>query len=201
MTIFIIILTVIISLIGFSNSDFQRKLIFNPWYIKHEHQYWRFITHAFLHADYIHLAINMFVLYSFGRVLETAYGQLFGAKGYFYYILIYVGGILFSCVSGFGRYKDNVLYNSLGASGAVSAVVFASFMVYPQGSVYFFFIPIPIPNLIFGIAYLYYSYYMGKKRQGYIDHFAHFWGAVYGLVLGFILKPVIIISYLQHILS
>ncbi|MFA8450576.1 MAG: rhomboid family intramembrane serine protease [Bacteroidales bacterium] len=200
MTIIIIVITVIISLLGFSNNELRHKLLFNAWYIKHENQYWRFITHAFLHADFIHLIVNMYVLYSFGRVIESGYGYYFGHKAYFYYFLLYLGGILFSCVQDFAKQKDNALFNSLGASGAVSAVVFASILIYPQGSIRFFFIPIDIPNVIFGLIYLYYSYYMGKRGRGNINHFAHFWGAVFGVVYGFIIKPQVIISYLSNLL-
>jgi membrane associated rhomboid family serine protease len=166
------------------------RLKFNPWLIREKKQSWRFLTHAFVHAGWTHLLINMFVLYSFGRMVETGYVQIFGlGKGLLNYGLLYFGGILFATLLDYGRQKANPYYDAVGASGAVAAVVFASIILSPKSTLFIFPLPIPIPAFIFGILYLVYSAYMGKRGGDNIGHNAHFLGAVYGILLTIILEP------------
>ncbi len=193
MTLIIIGITVIISILSFSNQDLFNRLKFNPWLIKNKKESWRFLTHAFVHAGWMHLIINMFVLYSFGRMVELSYQQVFGpGKGLFNYGLLYFGGILFATLLDFGKQKNNPLYDAVGASGAVAAVVFASIILSPRSTLFIFPIPIPIPAFIFGVLYLIYSAYMGKRGMDNIGHNAHFLGAVYGILLTIILEPALI---------
>ncbi|MBU2651231.1 MAG: rhomboid family intramembrane serine protease [Bacteroidetes bacterium] len=195
----IIALTVLISIWGFNRRDIFDKLRFSPYSIKHNREGWRFFTYAFLHADWVHLFINMFVLYSFGDVVLAYFTYFFGIKGFLYFVLLYLGGILFSVVVDFGRNKDNAYYTAVGASGAVSAIVFASIMVYPTGSIYLFFIPIPIPSAVFGILYLVYSAYMARRGKDNIGHNAHFWGAIFGILFIVATRPVIVLEFIQKI--
>lgn len=201
MTIVIIVFTVIFSLAGFSNKVLFSKYSFKPYAIKNNQEWYRFFTYAFIHVDILHFVVNMFVLYSFGRVVEYSYKYLFGVKAYLFYLLLYVGGILFSVVFDFGKYKNNAYYSAVGASGAVSAIVFSSIIISPLDKIYIFFIPIGIPAFIFGIIYLIYSAYMAKNSKDNIGHNAHFWGAVFGIAFTLILKPNLFVNFLNQIIK
>ena len=199
MIIIIIAITTVISIISFGNRELMDKLKFNAWYVKHENQYWRLISYALVHADWIHLIINMYVFYSFGRIVEVLYKAHFGDIGTFYFIILYVGGAFFATMYDYAKQKDNALYNAVGASGAVAAVTFASIILYPQGRIYLFFLPIPIPSTIFGILYLIYSWQMAKRGRDNIGHYAHFWGAVFGIVFTVVLKPALALQFIYNI--
>lgn len=190
----IIAVTVIVSILAFSNRDIFRRLAFNAYDIKHFKNSYRFLSYALIHADWMHLLINMLVLYSFGRVVEEYYQLYFGMKGMLYYILLYIGGTALSTLPSYGKHKDDYSYTAVGASGAVSAVVFASIIFAPLSKIYLFPIPIGIPAIIFGVLYLIYSGYMGKKNVDNIGHDAHFWGAIFGFVFTILLKPTLIIN-------
>jgi len=199
LTFVIIAVTVIISVSAFGNIELLNRLKFNAYQIKHSNEKWRFFSYALVHSGWLHLIINMYVLYSFGGVVERFFSANFGAVGFLYYALLYIGGVLFSTLYDFGKYKDDVYYNAVGASGAVSAVVFSSILVYPAGSIFLFPIPFPLPSWVFGIAYLIYSAYMGKKGVDNIGHNAHFWGAIFGIVLTIILVPGVIPEFFSTI--
>ena len=147
----IIIITVLVSILSFNDHSLFERLKFNAFDIKHSKEGWRFFTYGFVHADWIHLLVNMFVFHSFANIVYTIYGYHFGFKAGFYFILLYVGGILFSTLWDFGKHKDNAFYSAVGASGAVSAVVFASILLYPQGEISLMFLPIPMPAAVFGL--------------------------------------------------
>jgi membrane associated rhomboid family serine protease len=196
-----IILTSLISIYAFYNQEVFDRLKFNPYAIRHHGQGWRFLTYGLVHADWIHLFINMFVLYSFGKAVTDAYHYYFDVKGYFFFILLYVGGIVFSVLFDYGKYKENAYYSAVGASGAVSAVLFASILLYPTGSVYLFPIPFPLPSVVFGILYLVYSAVMAKRGKGNVGHNAHFWGAVFGIVFTIALKPILALSFWNQVLG
>jgi membrane associated rhomboid family serine protease len=192
-TIIIVIVTVIVSLVAFNNHEIFRRLAFNAYDIKHFKNSYRFLSYALIHADWIHLLVNMMVLYSFGRIVEQYYAFYFGTKGMLYYLLLYVGGTALSTLPSYGKHKDDYSYTAVGASGAVSAVVFASIIFDPLSKIYIFLIPIGIPSIIFGVLYLIYSAYMGKKNIDNIGHDAHFWGAIFGFVFTIVLKPELIV--------
>ena len=182
MIILIIVLTAAISIMAFGNQELFHKLKFNAYYIRQDKEWYRFFTYALVHADYGHLIINMFVLWSFGDIVIQFFTADFGPMAPLKFMLLYVGGVLFSTLFDYYKNKDDIYYNAVGASGAVSAVVFSSIILFPMGKIYFFFIPIGIPSWIFGILYLFYSAYMGRRGDDNIGHFAHFWGAVFGVV-------------------
>ena len=198
-TIIIIAITAIVSILAFYNKELQGRLLFSPIMIAQHRQGYRFITHAFVHADWMHLVVNMFVLLSFGRAVEGAYGDLFGAKGWYFFLLLYFGGILLSSTPSYAKNKANKFYNAVGASGAVSAVLFASILISPLSGIRFIFIPFDIPAFIFGFIYLFYSAYMAKRGNDNIGHDAHFWGAVYGLLFTILLKPALGLAFLHQI--
>lgn len=190
MTYAIIILTVLVSIAAFNNEELFQRFRFNAWLIKEKKQNWRFFTYAVLHAGWMHLLVNMFVFFSFGRFVEQAFVQVFGmGQGLLYFALLYVGGVLFSTLYDYNQQKANPYYDAVGASGAVAAVLFSSILLAPVNSLFIFPIPFPVPAWLFGVLYLAYSAYMGKKGADNIGHNAHFFGAVFGLVFTIAIHP------------
>lgn len=143
----------------------------------------------------------MWVLFIFGMLTETYYNIFFEGRGKIFYLFLYLGGILFSTLPAMAKHKNNPSYNAVGASGAVSAVLFASILFRPMSEIYIMFIPIGIPAFIFGILYLIYEAYMGKRAKDNIAHDAHFWGALFGIVFTLSLKPEIAVDFLEQIFS
>lgn len=200
MTEIIIIITAVISIAAFYSQELMHRLIFNPYMISVRKQWYRFLTSGFIHADWIHLFINMLVLWSFGNVVEENYGVAFDEKGSFYYLLLYLGGIVISITPSYKRHMHNAGYNALGASGAVAAVLFAAILFRPLDKIYLYGV-FGLPGIVVGIAYLGYSYYMDKKGGDFINHDAHFWGAVYGVLFTVLLKPTIFLHFLDELTS
>jgi membrane associated rhomboid family serine protease len=198
-TVTIIILTAATSILAFGNPALFYKMKFNAYLIHHNRQWHRFMTYAFLHADWMHLMINMFVLWSFGSLVEQLFAMYFPRYAVLYFLLLYFGGVLFSTLPSFGKHKDNDTYNAVGASGAVSAILFSSIIMYPQGKIVFLLLPVPIPAYIFGVLYLVYSAYMSKRGHDNIGHDAHFWGAVFGIVFTLALNPGFVVSFFENL--
>ena len=200
MTIIIIIVTLIITMIAFYSDEVMSKMMLNPYQVYHKKEWYRMITHGFLHADWTHLIINMIVLYSFGSNVEAWLGKLKMA-GYIdsvaiTYSLLYFGGIIISSVITLFRHRNNRWYNSVGASGAVSAIIFTSIFFNPLDKLYFFAV-IPIPGIVFAILYLVYSSYMSRRSKDNINHDAHLLGAVYGFVFPLLIDFDLISHFLQ----
>jgi membrane associated rhomboid family serine protease len=185
MTIIIVALTTLISILAFSRHEMMIKLQFNPYQVYHRKQYYRILTHALLHADWVHLFINMFVLFSFGNAVEIYFGRLEGMGVLAYpklaYLLLYTGAVVVSSLTTLKKHKDDHWYNSVGASGGVSAVIFTSIFFAPWQNLLLYAI-IPVPGILFGVLYLVYSQYMSKRASDNINHDAHFIGAVFGLL-------------------
>ena len=197
---FIIGITVLISYLAFQNSDLMSKLQFNAAQIIHRKEYYRLISHAFIHANWSHLGVNMLVLFFFGRNIETYFDYYFGRSANAYFVLLYFGGILASNIWSLAKNRNNYYYNAVGASGAVSAVLFASIFFDPWNLLYFFAI-IPIPGIVFAIGYLFYSYYMSKKKNDNVAHDAHFLGAVFGFIFPILLKPSLFDKFIDNLFS
>jgi membrane associated rhomboid family serine protease len=157
-------------------------------------------TYGFLHANWDHLIVNMVVLFFFGQALENYFKYYFGAAAILYFILLYVSALVFSTLYDLYKHRDHYHYNAIGASGATSAIVFATIFFAPLDKIYLFFI-IPIPGIIFALLYLYYSYYMSKKNQDNIGHNAHFYGAIFGFVFPILIKPQLFSLFLHQILN
>jgi len=183
-TLIIIIITCLISITAFSNDKVFDDLIFYPPAIANQNQFYRFFTCGFIHADYAHLFFNMYSLYMFGGLVETQFNFVFGSNGKWLYLLMYLTSLFFCLLPTYNKNKNNYHYQSLGASGAVSAVVFAFIFLDPLQKLG----PIGlserfmIPGVVFGILYLVISSYLDKKGKGNINHSAHIWGALYGIV-------------------
>jgi len=195
----IIAITVLVSVLAWNQPELFAKLKFNPFLIRKEREYWRLGSYGLIHADWMHLGINMFVLWSFGSIVVQYFQMVFPGKAIFYYLILYIGGLLVANASAFGKHKDNPYYNAVGASGAVSAVLFSSIIFNPMGEIYLFLIPFGIPAFVFGILYLIYSVYMDKKANDNVGHDAHFWGGIFGLVFTIALKPDLFFHFINEI--
>lgn len=202
MTFFFIGITVLISIMAFNQPEVFSKLQLNPYQVYHRKEWYRLITHGFVHVDWMHLIVNMYVLYAFGQHVENLFSNLQDSGYLKYYQLwysgFYVSAIVMSSLLSVARHKDNYLYNSVGASGAVSAVLFFFIFFAPYSKLSLFFL-VPIPGILFGVAYLIYSQYMSRKGGDNINHDAHFIGAVYGFVFPLIIKFSLITYFIQEI--
>ncbi|MEN8928905.1 MAG: rhomboid family intramembrane serine protease [Flavobacteriales bacterium] len=192
-TLIIIIVTVAVSLYASENEDLKRQLLFNPYSVVHHNKYYKIITHAFIHADLLHLGINMYVLHSFGSYLEQLFVRMFGEIGLFYFVILYFGGISVATLPSIWKHKDNPHYNSLGASGAVSAVLFSFIVLNPMAELGLFAI-IPLNATLFGVLYIGYEMYQNKQGRTNIAHDAHLLGAVFGIIFTILLSPTNIIN-------
>jgi len=181
-TYLLLAVTIVISVIAMENNTLKRRLMLNPHDVVHYKKWYRTFTHAFIHADYMHLGFNMFVLYSFGEILELHFYANYGNRGYMLYLLLYLTGILFSSVISIQKHKDNPAYNALGASGAVSAVLFAMILIAPSMELGLLFIPIRLPAYIFGPLLLVLEYVLSKRGGTNIAHDAHIAGAIFGVI-------------------
>lgn len=189
-TIGLIVANVIFSFIGFSNAALVDKTIMWPYRVARENQYIRFITSGFLHADFVHLFFNMFTLFFFGRLLEI-YLNGYGLGGNISYLALYFLSLIASDISSYIKHKNDYDYRSLGASGAVSAVVFATIVFSPWSSIYIYG-ALKISAAVYAVLYILYCVYMGKKSGDNVNHDAHLWGSLFGLA--FIL---VLIAYMQ----
>jgi membrane associated rhomboid family serine protease len=181
-TLIIIIITVLISIFAFTSHKVMDDLIFYPSAITQKNQYYRFITYGFIHADISHLFFNMYAFYLFGGVCENSFINIFGNAGKTFYVLMYFLSLIACVIPDFLKYNRNPDYRSLGASGAVSAVVFAYILFNPMQGIGLLFIPVFIPGFLFGILFLVVSYFLGKKGGSRVNHSAHIWGAIFGVV-------------------
>ncbi len=196
-TLIIVIITCLVSIGGFSNQKIIDDLIFYPPSVARG-QYYRFFTHGLIHADVAHLAFNMIALYSFGEVLEKVvftHACYFGMRGPVFYVILYLGGLLFASIPDQIKYRNSYQFRSLGASGAVTAVIFGNVILLPKMGIGFPFIPnLSIPGYIYGVLYLGVSAYLDKRGGGHINHSAHLWGGLFGLAF-----TIIMVSVFGHV--
>ena len=202
LTLILIIFTCAISYQAFNDSAMRSKFVMHPASVNEFGQYYRFLTSGFLHGNWMHLGVNMYVLFAFGETLERYFLSEFGDLiGRVVFLLLYLGAIVFSSIPAYLKHKNNQYYSALGASGGVAAILFALLIVYPWSKLGFLFIPfIKFYFIVFGVAYLFYESYMGKKGNDNIGHDAHIAGAFFGLggifLISFILKPELISDYI-----
>ncbi len=195
----IIIFTSLFSYLAFQDVNLMNRFIMYPYAVKRNNEWWRFVSSGFLHADYMHLFFNMFVLYSFGLFLIQYFELLFDGLSIYYFLILYIGAIIVSDLSSYIKYHESPSYRSLGASGAVSAVLFAFILINPMSQVLVFFIP--MPGVLMGVIYLGYSWYMAKRGGDRINHDAHFYGAVFGFLFPILLKPELFMNLIEQIQS
>jgi membrane associated rhomboid family serine protease len=196
---FLMVLTIACSVYAISNRHFFYKARFLPLVMDKSSQWYRFISYALIHADYLHLAVNMFVLYSFGNFTEDVFGLAFEQKGKIYFFLMYALAAVTSVIPAYERHKRNAGYSAVGASGAVSAVVFSSILFNPNSGMGILFLPFFLPAWLFGLIYLIYSWYMAQKGDSLIGHDAHFFGALFGIGFTLLLRPELAFTFLQRI--
>ena len=197
-TIIIIAVTVLVSLLCFSGRPDVNSLMFNAYQVWHRKEWWRMLTSGLVHGGWGHLFFNMLTLYFFGTVVERYFAAAFGStNGIVLYVVLYVSAFAVASLWDLFKNRDNPNYNALGASGAVSAVLFASILFDPKMGIYIYLIPIPVPGYIFAPLYLLYCWYMARRGTDNIGHTAHFWGAVYGLAFPLICRP----DIFQHFLA
>lgn len=197
LSLLIIIITCIISITAFSRPGEIDKLSMWPYMVKEHKQYYRFITAGLVHADYMHLGFNMLTMWFFGKYIEIMFQQIFGGKLYF--LLFYVLALIISDIPSYIRHRNNYSYRSIGASGAVSAVVFAFILFQPWAKIIVFVIP--MPAILYGVLFLGYSVYMSRRGGDGINHDAHFWGAIFGVVFPLAIKHELAGYFMEQISS
>ncbi|MBO0359733.1 rhomboid family intramembrane serine protease [Hymenobacter sp. BT186] len=200
----LIALTAGISMYAWSNRELMEKWIFSPYLVARRNEWYRFLTSGFLHADFVHLGFNLFAFYSFSPAVLSEFAGTYGVRGGIAaFLLLYIGGIIVSDIPTYFRHRDDPGYRSLGASGGVSSVLFASILFYPVaaggGGIIIFPLPIPIQPFLFGFLYLAYSYYQGRRRGDNINHDAHFYGALFGVVVALVLVPQAGLAFISQV--
>lgn len=198
-TILLVVITTLISFYAYDNRTWFVRLSFRPYDIKrNKGEAFRFITHGFVHADFLHLLFNMFVLYSFGTILEQFFYEMYGAAGLYYFVLLYFGGILFGTLPAYAKHRDNVMYTSIGASGGTTGLVFAFIAIAPFQPLQTAFLP-GLPAIVFGILILAAEYFLSKRGNTNIAHDAHIYGALYGFAFTLLLDRDILYNFFTQI--
>ncbi len=197
----LVAITCVVSFLVMENQVTKSQLLFHPATVRREGEWYRFLTSGFIHADMLHLLINMFVLWSFGNALETGYFPVFLGEGStIKFLILYLGGIVVSSIPDYFRHRYNSTYAALGASGGVSAVVFGVIIFAPWQNLYLYGV-IAIPQIVAGVGYLWYSWVKDKQANDNIGHMAHFAGAVWGFVFTGLMNPYLFVSFVQQTLA
>ncbi|MBY5952767.1 rhomboid family intramembrane serine protease [Algoriphagus marincola] len=200
-TVIIIAITAISSFLAFSNLPLIERWMFTPYLIKRRKQWDRFVLSGFIHKDYIHLLFNMFTFYFFGRVVEQFLAFKYGSTtGGIIFILFYLLGIIIADIPTYLKHQDNSYYRALGASGGTAATVFASIIILPLADICLFGI-LCLPGFILGALFLIYSYTKGKQDSDGINHDAHLYGALFGIVFILIVSPESFGNFIDQILN
>ena len=197
-TLLIVALTVLVSWRAFNNRRLLDRLILWPPAIERNRQYERLLTHGFIHADWMHLLFNMITLFSFGGAVERVFVEWIGVAGY---VGFYLSAIVVAILPTYLRHRRDAGYRSLGASGGVSAVLFAFILFDPWSTLIIFPIPVPIPAILFAVLYVGYSIWMDRRGGGNVNHSAHLWGAAYGVLFTLLLEPRVFTHFTQTLLQ
>jgi len=195
-TLAILLVTVLVSWQAFGNRRLLERLLLWPPAIDRHRQYDRLVTHGFVHADWQHLLFNMITLYFFGRHVERMFAPYLGTLGF---VLFYLSAIVVAILPTYLRHRHDPHYRSLGASGAVSAVLFAFILVQPWSLIFVFFIP--VPAIVYAVLYVGYSIWMDRHGGDNVNHSAHLWGAGYGVLFTVIMEPRVVGTFLARLLS
>lgn len=195
LTIALVAVTVAVSWLAFNSPRLLDRLLLWPPAIERRHQYDRLLTHGFVHADWQHLLFNMITLYFFGRAVEGVFTELIGRAGF---VLFYLSAILVAILPTYLRHRHDPRYRSLGASGAVSAVLFAYILMAPWSLIFVFFLP--VPAIVYAVFYVGYSIWMDRQGGDNVNHSAHLWGAGYGVLFTVMMEPRVIAIFLERLL-
>jgi len=188
--------TVLVSWMAFERPRLMDRLTLWPPAIARKHEYDRLVTYGFVHADWTHLLFNMMTLYFFGPLSERFYAATMGPLAY---PLFYLSAMVAAILPTYLRHRNDATYRSLGASGAVSAVLFTFVLLNPWATIYVFVLP--CPAIIFGVLYLGYSAWADRQGHGNINHAAHLWGAVYGMAFAIVAEPRLPAAFLDRLMS
>jgi len=183
-TLAILALTCVVSFLAFKRDRLLDELLLWPPAISRRHEYYRLVTYGLVHADFNHLLFNMITLFFFGRVMEGFYTAMLGPLGF---ALFYLGALVVSILPTFLKHRRDAGYRSLGASGAVSAVLFGFILLAPWSRIIVFVLP--LPAIVYAVLYTAYSIVMDRRGQGTTNHSAHLWGAAYGVVFTVLVNP------------
>jgi membrane associated rhomboid family serine protease len=195
----IIIITGITSFLAFSNQGLLDGLIFWPYRIWRNNEWYRLISCSFIHADMQHLLFNMLTFFFFGPYIENAFTIIFGSAGTILFITMYFGAVATADIYNLFKSRNDYAYRSLGASGGVSAIIFSYILFNPLGQIYLFFIPIGIPAALFGVLYLIYCAYSAKQGRDNIGHIAHFTGSVFGFIFPILFQPTLFKDFIYKL--
>lgn len=198
-TLVIIAVTVVVSLLALNNRTLFENLLFEPFVIHERRDLFRFLSHGFVHGSFMHLAVNMYVLWMFGSALEMAFGELTGHDPLVPYLVLYLGGIVLSSIPGYFKHRHDPSYRAVGASGATSAVVFSYILLHPDAKLMLIFLPVPMAAWIFGGLYLAYEWYMSKRGRDGIAHDAHYFGALFGIAFTALLGPEVVPHFFNSV--
>ncbi|HEX5306708.1 MAG TPA: rhomboid family intramembrane serine protease [Dyella sp.] len=190
-TLIILAVTCVVSFMALNNGKLMNDLLLWPPAIQRSREYYRLVTYGLVHADFGHLLFNMLTLFFFGRIMESFFTASLGSLGF---LLFYMGGLVVSILPTYLKNRNNAAYRSLGASGAVSAVLFAFVLLAPWSRIYVFVIP--LPAIIYAVLYTAYSIYMDKRGQDNVNHSAHLWGGAYGVAFTLLLEPRVLTHFL-----
>ncbi len=196
--IIIILLISVTSISGFSQPELVYRYQFNAWQIKNRKEYVRFISHGFFHGSWMHLLLNMFVLWSFSDAVLYYFSRTLPGNSNMLFLLFFFSAIVISSLYSYKKEQNNYNYNALGASGGVAAVVFASILYNPYGTILLYFIP--VPGIVLGVGYLVYSRIMAKRNMDNIGHDAHFFGALYGFTFPIALNPKLFLHFTHELI-
>jgi membrane associated rhomboid family serine protease len=198
-TLVIIAVTVVVSLLALNNRTLFENLLFEPFVIHERRDWFRFLSHGFVHGSFMHLAVNMYVLWMFGSAVEMAFGELTGHDPLVPYLVLYLGGIVLSSIPGYFKHRHDPSYRAVGASGATSAVVFSYILLHPDAKLMLIFLPVPMAAWIFGGLYLAYEWYMSKRGRDGIAHDAHYFGALFGIAFTALLGPEVVPHFFNSV--
>lgn len=196
LTFALIAVTVLVSWLAFERPALLNRLILWPPAIDRSKQYDRLLTHGFIHADWSHLLFNMITLYFFGRVIEREISALIGPIGF---LLFYLSAIVIAILPTYLRHRHDPHYRSLGASGAVSAVLFAYILLRPWAMIIVFVLP--MPAILYAVGYVAYSFWMDRRGGDNINHSAHLSGAIYGVLFMLFMEPRVGAIFVQRLLN
>lgn len=192
--------TALVSMAAWQRDSWMETMMMSPSRIAAHGEYWRFLTSGFIHADFTHLFFNLFSFYFFGTQLEYIFSVIFPGFGLWVFLVFYLLGIIVADLPTFFKQKNNHYFNSLGASGAVSATIFAGIMFFPTEKIYLFGI-VGIPGIIYAGLFTWYSIEMERRGRDFVNHSAHLYGGLFGVVFVTLTYPQVWISFVQQIKS